>query len=303
MPNNAVQSWNMFIPLFAVLFLGVAWSAYWFIAANIAKSQFEAEREKLKATSTTLACTEEDWGGFPFHFEFSCESPVVTYESVLEIKSEKLLLTALAYAPWQVVALLDGPTTLAGERLLPTKVTHQRAIAAITLGRDGNSKLSAELPDLMIPEQGRIGKLMIHTRPSAKGGTDIALSVTDVNYRPMGKPPLAVAQGDIITTLLPNDSLEVETFMLEQGQVRYWGKGTVKLDSEHRPEGKLDTETNDLTGLLNLLEPHLPISNEQKSYLRTMLGLLGKESKAPLIAKDGALYLGPFKITDLQPIR
>ena len=33
-----------------------------------------------------------------------------------------------------------------------------------------------------------------------------------------------------------------------------------------------------------------------------MLGLLGNEAKAPLIAQDGVLYLGPFKVAELQPL-
>ena len=35
---------------------------------------------------------------------------------------------------------------------------------------------------------------------------------------------------------------------------------------------------------------------------RAMLGLLGNEAKVPVIARDGALYLGPFKVTDLPPL-
>ena len=34
-----------------------------------------------------------------------------------------------------------------------------------------------------------------------------------------------------------------------------------------------------------------------------MLRLLGGEAKVPLIAKDGVLYLGPFRIADLPPLR
>jgi hypothetical protein len=33
-----------------------------------------------------------------------------------------------------------------------------------------------------------------------------------------------------------------------------------------------------------------------------MISLLGNEAKVPVIARDGTLYLGPFKVTDIQPL-
>ena len=66
----------MFLPLAIVLLLAVLWSGYWFVASGIARDRLAAERAKLAAQGLTLACTEEGWGGYPFHCEFSCRSPV-----------------------------------------------------------------------------------------------------------------------------------------------------------------------------------------------------------------------------------
>ena len=51
-----------------------------------------------------------------------------------------------------------------------------------------------------------------------------------------------------------------------------------------------------------MVGPHLDLSDGQLANLRTMLGLLGNAAKAPIIAKDGVLYLGPFKVADLRPL-
>ena len=40
----------------------------------------------------------------------------------------------------------------------------------------------------------------------------------------------------------------------------------------------------------------------QVASLRKMLGLLGNESRADITARDGQLYVGPFKIADLIPL-
>jgi len=291
----------MFLPLAAVLLLSLLWSIYWFVASGMVQARFVEERARLAAQSLTLTCAEEDWGGYPFHFELTCVSPVLNRENQAEVASSRLLLTALAYAPWQVVALLDGPSTITAARVPSVTADHQRIIAAITFDNDWKPKLSAEIPTVSVPGHGSADKVMLHTRPSPQGGTDVAISARNVKIERPGKPVIAIGEG-AITGTFSGKTLAVERVELQQDAVRYWGSGTLELDAQNRPSGKLDTETNDLDGLLALLEPHLQITPENKAGLRTILGLLGNEAKAPLIAKDGVLYLGPFKISEIKPL-
>jgi hypothetical protein len=302
MPNSTARSWRMLLPLAAVLLLALLWTVYWFIAAGVAKSRFAEERVKLAAKGITLVCARESWGGYPFHFEFACSSPVLKLETRAEIKSSELLVAALAYAPWQIVALLDGPSTFE-IRDAPSRVAdHQRAVAAFTLDRDWKLNVSAEIPALAIQDLGKAAQVMLHTRPSGAGGTDIAVSTKDVLFQPPRTPPLSIGEGELLATLTPNRSLNIERLSLQQNEVRYWGTGTLELDTADRPAGRLDTQTNDLNALLNLLDPHLQLTDEKKAGLRSMLGLLGSEAKAPLIARDGVLYLGPFRLAELKPL-
>jgi hypothetical protein len=292
----------MFLPLAAVLLLAALWTIYWFVAGGLVKARFAEERTRLAAQGLTLACAEESWGGFPFHFEFTCSTPVASLDGGGEIRSSRLLLAALAYAPWQVVALLDGPSTFSAPGAPPIQAEHQRAIAAVTFEGDGKARMSADIPALSIPGIGTAAKVMLHSRPAAAGGTDVAVSVTEGNYQPAGKPPLQISQGDFMGSLAPGAVLKVENVTLQNGNVRYWGTGTVGLDAGRRISGRLETETNDLDGLLKILEPHLQMSDQQATGLRSILGLLGNEAKAPLIAQDGVLYIGPFKLADLPPL-
>ena len=302
MPNSIFRSWRMYLPLAGVLLLALLWTIYWFVMSGIVQSRFAEERTRLAETGITLTCTKEDWGGYPFRFEFSCSSPHLERENEAEIRSSHLLLAALAYAPWQIVALVDGPSTIAAKGLVPANASHQRIIMAVTFDSNWKPKLSAEVPALSIADRGSAARIMLHTRPSAQGGTDVAISATEVNVQRPGRPAIALSEGELLGTLSPGMSLKIERISLQQDAVRYWGSGTVELDAQNRPSGKLDTETNDLDGLLALLEPHLQITPENKAGLRTILGLLGNEAKAPLIAKDGVLYLGPFKISEIKPL-
>lgn len=292
----------MFLPLGGVILLGLLWTGYWFVASAIVKDRFAQERSALGKAGLELVCADEGWGGFPFHFEFSCTAPRLTIKDKGEVKSGTLLLAALAYAPRQVVALLDGPTTLNAVTMSAMAVKHQRIIAAVTLDDEGRASISAEIPSSSVEGRGAAGKIMLHTRPAASGGTDVALSAMGLNLEVPDKPRLAIDQGEVLGTLLPDQTLKVDRLAFEKARIRYWGSGSVHLDGAGRLAGKIETETNDLDGLLVLLGPYLQLTDDQKTALRSVLGLLGNEAKAPLIAQDGVLYLGPFKLTDLRPL-
>ena len=250
----------------------------------------------------SLNCTNESWGGFPFHFEFDCTSPILTLKDRAEARSGHLLLVALAYYPWQIVALLDGPTTFSGQGLLPTMARHGRVIANLTLEQKGNFRISAELPKPEIDNLGLADQIMFHTRPGAQGGTDIAISITRADYHPEGRPPLRADDAELLGTLSNDLIYKVDKVSISQDTVRYWGDGTLSLDAGHRVTGKLLTETNDLEGLLHIIEPQLNLTDQQKKNIRMVLGLLGNATKIPVAAQDGQLFVGPFKIADLPPL-
>lgn len=302
MPNAAPHPWRMFLPLGIVLLLAALWSAYWMMASGVARDRLEAERARLRGQGVTLACTQESWGGYPFHFEFSCSSPVVTYAGRAELRSANLLLVALAYAPWQVAALIDGPTTVSSPGVMPTEIMHQRALAAVTFDKSWLPSLSAEIPEISAGTFGRADKLLLFARPSSSGGTDVALEAAHVTYTPEGKPPVNIDEGSLRGTLQMGPEFRLDKFELKQGQLRYWGSGKLSLDQQHRLAGQIDTETNDIQALLAVTGPQLDLSESKLANLRTVLGLLGNGAKAPIIARDGSLYVGPFQVAELTPL-
>ena len=292
----------MFLPLGIVLFLAALWSGYWFFASGVARDRLAAERAQLAKEGVALACAQEGWGGYPFHFEFSCSSPVVSRTGGFELRSANLLLVALAYAPWQVAALIDGPTVLSAPGLEQTTITHERALAAVTYDKAWTPSLSAEIPAIAFGSLASASKLMLFTRPAVSGGTDVAIETSGVSYTPQGKPPVSVDGGSLQGTLQKDQSFKIDKAELRQGALRYWGSGTLALDPQHRVTGQVDTETNDIQKLLSIAGPQLGLSDGKLANLRTVLGLLGNGAKAPIIAKDGLLYLGPFQVAQLKPL-
>lgn len=302
MPNEAARPWKMLLPLILVLVIAAVWSIYWFVAMGIAKDRIASEREKLASRGVTLSCTEETWAGFPFRFEFNCSSPILKQNERAEARASDLLAVALAYNPWQIVFLIDGPTTVAGGNTLPITAQHERIVASITLGKNYEPSLSSDIPKLAVPGLLTADRIMFHTRPETAGATGLAASVVKLNYQPEGRPPLLIDDGNMLGVLQQNTSIKVDKIELVQGTVRYWGSGSVSLDPERRLAGKLSTETNNLDGLLGILEPHFDMTDQEKAGFRAVLGLLGNEAKADIVAKDGQLFIGPFKAADLLPL-
>lgn len=302
MPNEAARPWKMLLPLVSVLTIAVLWSIYWFVAIGIAKDKVAETREALAGQGTTLTCTNESWGGFPFRFEFDCSSPVLKWQDKAEARSGNLLAVALAYNPWQTVFLIDGPSTVPGLNAQPVTAQHERIIASVTLGKNYEPSFSSEIPRLAISGLLTAERIMLHTLPNSEGGTGVAASVSKLSYQPDGRPPLLIDDSNVLGVLQPDMSVKVDKVELSQGAVRYWGSGMVSLNPERRISGKLSTETNDLDGLLKILEPHFDMTDQEKAGFRTVLGLLGNEAKADIVARDGQLFIGPFKAIDLLPL-
>ncbi|MBK6298904.1 MAG: hypothetical protein IPF48_13655 [Sphingomonadales bacterium] len=57
---------------------------------------------------------------------------------------------ALAYNPWQVAVLVDGPSKITGLTPEPIDADHQRGLLVVTLGDKSTMNVSADLPTLTL---------------------------------------------------------------------------------------------------------------------------------------------------------
>ena len=121
----------MFYPLAGMILLSLVWCGYWFIAFSGAKELIQAKRLEFAGRGMALACARESWGGFPFRFEFQCETATLQFihdNETYEIQTTKILAIAQAYNPLHVILLVDGPTSI--DR---TAVIHDRALISVTV--------------------------------------------------------------------------------------------------------------------------------------------------------------------------
>ena len=299
MPTDDSRRKIMLLPMLALIALAVAWSCYWLVASELGKRMAATKRAELQQVGVSLFCRDEAWGGYPFRFELDCHRPVLTFRDGAEIAFDQLRAVTMAYNPWHVLLLIEGPTTLDTPLLGQTSIEHGRAVISLTFSNGDAPRLSAEVQKPVIRDVFLADRIMLHTRPVSHA-TEIALSIEGFLHKTDTGPEISVDRAELIGTL--GSELLVEKLSLEHDKVRLWGEGNVLLDPERRFAGKLSMQTNDLSGFLDILEPHLTLTERQRASMRTVLGLLGNATRADIVAQQGQLFLGPFKVADLTAL-
>lgn len=292
----------MFLPLASVILIFIAWSGYWYVADGFARRQAEAERTRLAGRGVTLACDGENWGGYPFRFEFNCGRPLLTLGDGTTVRGTALLSVAQAYNPMHVITLVDGPTIVVRPEGQTFVLNHDRALISTVLRGNDLPQISAEASNVAAPGLFSAADIQFHTRAAAEGGDDIAITAQRLALTSSGNPPLALDDARLVGTLTPDRAYDIGEISLVTGAVKLWGKGEVSLDSEHRPSGVIHAQTNDPQGLLKLLDPYLHMNAKQRTMLESLLLLVGHGAKADIIAKNGELFIGPMKVGDLHPL-
>ncbi len=211
---------------------------------------------------------------------------------------------ALAYAPWQIVALIDGPSTLLLNNGTTQQVDHDRAVAVLTFEEDGRASFSGDVPNIKMTSLGGTERLTVHMRPSigSDSGTDIAVSIARPVYQPPGLPALALDQMSLLGVIQDGRRLAVTKTEINSGNIKVQGSGMISLDAENRISGELISETNDINSLIELISAHLGLSGQQTANIQGIMGILGDSAKIPIVARDGLLYLGPFNVAGLRPL-
>lgn len=313
MASTAKRPWYMFYPLAGMILLSLIWCGYWFIAFSGAKELIQAKRLEFEGQGMELACARESWGGFPFRFEFQCETAKLQFihdTQTYNVQITKILAVAQAYNPLHVIFLVDGPTTID-----QTTVIHERALISVTIGLDKDWDTSLEAAGVNAQDLFTAGQLKLFAR-KINGRLDLAADTKELTVIQPENPPITVSSAELVGQTsasllaqqrLAGQSLEISSLKISQGPVDFAATGTVFLDPQHRLAGKLSSQTNDIDGVMKFIEPLFALNEQDSATIKNLVTLTGsdpatKTTKADFSAKDGALYWGLIKLTDLAPL-
>jgi hypothetical protein len=316
MASSAKRPWYMFYPLTGMILLSIVWCGYWFIAFSGAKELVRTKRLEFAGRGMELNCARESWGGFPFRFEFQCETATLQFTQDNEnynIQSARILALAQAYSPLHVLLLVDGPTSI--DR---TTVIHERALISIVVGLAKDWDASLETASVNAHGLFTAARLKLFAR-KINDRLDLAASTGELIVQRPKNSAITISKAEILGhtsaayLAQPRDaaaagqSFEITSLKISQGPVDFSANGKIFLDPQHRLTGKLSSQTNDIDGVMKFITPIFALSEQDSATIRNLVTLTGsdpatKTTKADFVAREGALYWGLIKLTDLTPL-
>ncbi len=293
----------MFYPLTGMILLSLVWCGYWFIAFSGAKELVRAKRLEFAGKGMELNCARESWGGFPFRFEFQCETATLQFihgNENYNIQSTKILALAQAYNPLHVILLVDGPTSI--DR---TTVIHDRALISVTVGLDKDWDASLEAASVNAQDLFTAAQLKLFAR-KINGRLDLAADAKELTVIQPENSPITVSSAELVGQTsaslltqrrLAGQSLEISSLKISQGPVDFAATGTVFLDPQHRLAGKLSSQTNDIDGVMKFIAPIFALNEQDSATIKNLVTLTGsdpatKTTKADFIAQGRRALLG-----------
>ena len=312
MASSAKRPWHMFYPLAGMILISIVWCGYWFVAFQATKELVAAKRLEFAGKGAQLTCAQENWGGFPFRFEFRCQDPSLHISAAgnnYRLKSAKLVVVAQAYNPLHNLLLVDGPTTLdLGMAGLQT-VTHDQALISVKLNTTGEFDISSEAAKVDAPDLFSASQLRFFAKST---GTilDLAGNADGLVVQSPKNSSTSFSRIEFIVRTsapLPGQPFEIKVLNISQGTVEFSAQGNIQLDPRHRLTGSLSSKTNDIDRLMKIISPILALNENDSITVKNLVRLTGtdpatKMTRAEFVAHDGALYWGPLKLADLEPL-
>lgn len=111
--RSSSRRYIVMIVLVALLIGG--WTAFWYVAAGKARDMLDGWRAREAQAGRIFACGTEEFGGFPFRFEFRCGEAAAQIKSSripFGMKTKGVTLVSQVYEPTLLIGEYQGPLTV-----------------------------------------------------------------------------------------------------------------------------------------------------------------------------------------------
>lgn len=311
---------------FAVLFLAVGWSAYWYIAQRMALREFHAQLNREAQFGRIWSCESVTSGGYPLAVVLDCLEPKLRIEegaATQTFSAKRALIRAQLYMPKLVEIELSAPADLEtpdtkasmdwSSLQISARGLPERLDRLSIVGRNVTARF-ADLPATTIET------LHFHlkrTAPMHMAPYGVTAGLAGVNspvlsaYLGPGGLALLTALGAVTQLDAANagqwsDRMEswraaggrisIATLTLTRDDFALQAEGSLGLDQMHRPDGKLTIN------LRNAGPTLLAIFESAGKLQRNTIGgrlaasLLSRgDLKLDASAESGALSIGPLR--------
>lgn len=336
--NRRHSRFWLYTPFVLLLLVAVAWSVAWFLIRNRAVETLDGWLAAEARIGREWTCADRTVAGYPFRIEIVCETltlkqgPVTASfgrtEAIAQVYQPRLIIAEVA-GPLRVS---DGRVTVQGQWDLLQASIHaaQSGLQRLSIAANAPRFTVTGLTPQEIATSGQ--RLELHLRPNpsraAEQAYDAALSVkqakipvldmliggaepTDLNAdvtatRAAGFQARPLAE-EFERWRRAGGTLDILMLSAAKGSRRVEAKGSLSLDEQHRPTGKLNLAAAGLDGLLGNV-----MGNRTGGAL--LGALLGQNPRAqsqnsgqpqltplpPLTLDNGFLAMGPFVIPSVK---
>ncbi|HWK94105.1 MAG TPA: DUF2125 domain-containing protein [Pseudolabrys sp.] len=114
-PPRRSSSRRYVVMIVLVALLVGGWSAFWYVAAGKAREMLDGWRAREAQAGRIFACGAEDFGGFPFRFEFRCgdaSAQIKNSRIPFELRTKGVTLVSQVYDPTLLIGEYQGPLTV-----------------------------------------------------------------------------------------------------------------------------------------------------------------------------------------------
>ena len=307
--NKNPKPWRIALPALGFAVIGALWSGFWYWSQTNAHQRIDQWRAELAAKDIKIQCGQETWGGFPFRIEVRC-SPGHIEKNGEGITFTELTIMAQIYNPKHVLAVNDGQTILAtkqGEHIF----THEGAIGSLILTENGHLQADVSFTKLA-SEHLTATSFELHSRKRNEV-MEIAASIQearlydhDIDAEIIGAispMPSGMRLSDFAAA---QSTLTIDHLRMGLDGAEFNGNGNGSLLQDGKPDARLSGRIQNLQAIIEKLLDARLLQPDQAQGAQFLFGLMGANSekgmKIDLVARDGWLWLGPLKVTKIDPL-
>jgi hypothetical protein len=328
-PARRSRFW-LYLPFVLLVGFAAVWTGLWFYGRMKIIEVMDSVIARAADQGREISCPDRTIAGFPFRMEVTCRNPsfaMSTSQGEVSGTLGAVIVNARALDPTAVIAVLQGPMSVETDA---GKSTAQWTEARISGRASGFSLGSIDAVingltfDLANPDgsatpiTGSVAKIEGHVRQKpetvADGRADYdgvarLEGITSPALPLIAKAPGLEVELQVTATRLPlqpggkhstiaddwRDAGGAVTIVLAKlldGDISAEAKGTLKLDAERKPEGKLDLAFTNLDKVTEALGIEVP----------GMMKPLLKSGKAPINLGSGRASLGPIPLAFFKPL-
>ena len=302
-----------------LLLLGVAASVWWLVASSLAEKEFDQAIAAEASRGRAWSCGERSIGGFPFRIEAECRQAklIILGERPITITASRVMALSQIYQPRLMLIEIAAPLSLVSSEGHSTDMNWSIFRASVHLETPVTAdRISLEAKDVVIKstaqnETAHLAQIETHIRKRpVETGTPIdvefAADVAKASLDSIAGAPLdahiagRINQGVALLERSGTNAIEtwrkadgkliLDQLTVNRGEQNLNVTGTISLDEQRRPTGKVDVAA---TGLRDLLK---------EIGMGQLADMMAGDVRLPLTMTKGRLLLGPLKLADLQPL-